>query len=120
MGFAVWSPRLDSMGNSVRGVDFCNRLVQNFNFHNYDSMGGSNKKDPRRSAQHDTSDKVGRLLSAVKLGDLTEIQHQFGQGVDLNISDYDGRTALHIAACEGWVRWQEKHFVVYSCGFNCF
>ena len=28
MGIALWSPPLDKMGNSVRGVEFCKRLVQ--------------------------------------------------------------------------------------------
>ena len=28
MGIALWSPSLDKMGNSVRGVEFCKRLIQ--------------------------------------------------------------------------------------------
>jgi len=26
-GFCIWSPRLDKFGNSVRGIEFCKRLV---------------------------------------------------------------------------------------------
>lgn len=38
MGFALFSPRVDSMGNSIRGVEFCNQLVNIFNFHPYDCI----------------------------------------------------------------------------------
>ena len=49
MGFCVWSPRLESHGNSVRGLDVCRRLVSRFNFHTFDSLlGRSDREDPRQ------------------------------------------------------------------------
>ena len=32
-GFGLFSPRLDRQGNSVRGVEFCKRLVEDYPFH---------------------------------------------------------------------------------------
>ncbi|MCC7530669.1 MAG: glutaminase A [Candidatus Melainabacteria bacterium] len=49
-GITVWSPLLDELGNSVRGVEFCKRLVSRFKFHTFDSMLGlgDTRLDPRR------------------------------------------------------------------------
>ncbi len=38
MGIATFSPRLDSIGNSVRGVAFCHALSEKYCFHNYDTL----------------------------------------------------------------------------------
>lgn len=49
-GITVWSPLLDELGNSVRGVEFCKRLVSRFRFHTFDNLIGKddNRIDPRR------------------------------------------------------------------------
>lgn len=41
------------------------------------------------------------LLFAAKAGDLNTIRRMYMQGCNLEIADYDKRTALHLAASEG-------------------
>ena len=38
VGFATWSPPLDTIGNSARGVMFAEELVKIYNFHTFDSV----------------------------------------------------------------------------------
>lgn len=105
MGIAVWSPRLDVMGNSVRGVDFCTELVRRFNFHNYDSLvGQSNKKDPRIDNKVMDINQNYSLIWAACQGDLDEIKRLIAHGVDVNKGDYDKRTAMHLASTEGHIK----------------
>ena len=40
LGLVLWSPRLDELGNSVRGIEFSKRLAARFKFHAFDSMVG--------------------------------------------------------------------------------
>ncbi|CAK5082676.1 unnamed protein product [Meloidogyne enterolobii] len=103
MGIALWSPALDKMGNSVRGVEFCKRLIQRFNFHNYDSLvhSESPKFDPRARVGEREKAAVVSLLFAAKAADLNTIRRMYMQKVDLEMADYDKRTALHLAASEG-------------------
>lgn len=101
-GFCVWSPRLDENGNSVRGIEFCIRLIEKFNFHNFDSLANrSDKSDPRERQTEQRAARVSRQIWAASKGDLNALQQQWSYGADLSCADYDGRTPLHLAAVEG-------------------
>jgi len=101
-GITIWSPNLDQFGNSVRAVQIAQKLVQNFNFHNYDSLiENIVKKDPRLQKNEDKLKGVMVANFAASQGDLNEIKSLEAKGVDLNEADYDGRTPIHIAASEG-------------------
>uniref|UniRef100_A0A7E4W0G2 glutaminase n=1 Tax=Panagrellus redivivus TaxID=6233 RepID=A0A7E4W0G2_PANRE len=103
VGIAIWSPPLDEMGNSCRGVAFCKELVNQFNFHNYDSLAHneSEKFDPRKRVGDREKNQVVSLLFAAKAGDINSIRRMHMKGIDLEMADYDRRTALHLAASEG-------------------
>ena len=105
MGIAVWSPRLDELGNSVRGIEFCRKLVAAYNVHVFDSLatgrGRSAKRDPRRKKNQSRTEAVVALTWAASQGDLTEVRALIAAGVDPGTADYDGRTPLHLAAAEG-------------------
>jgi glutaminase len=102
MGFCTWSPRLDEHGNSVRGIEFCRRLVETYNFHAFDNLTGmSDKKDPRLARAQDFADEVGQLTWAASFGDLKAIRQLIARGVDPERGNFDERTALHLAAAEG-------------------
>jgi len=102
MGVALWSPPLDDIGNSVRGVQFCNELVEVFNFHLFDNICDSTKKlDPRKPSNEGHSLTTNALLFSAMAGDISALHRYYLQGVNMASSDYDGRTALHLAAAEG-------------------
>ncbi len=101
MGMCLWSPRLDSRGNTVRGVEFCKELIKIFNFHNYDNLTGvSDKADPRLN-RIQTMAMVGQLIWAASKGDQGAIHRLIVRGFDQDAGDYDKRTPLHLAAAEG-------------------
>lgn len=104
MGIAIWSPRLDALGNSVRGIEFCKQLVAKYNFHVYDSLVGDDrqgKRDPRLQKNQTAIEGTIQLLWAASKGDADGVRACLASGVASSSSDYDGRTALHLAASEG-------------------
>jgi glutaminase len=105
MGICVWSPRLDEHGNSVRGIEFCRKLVAEYNVHVFDSLvtgqGRTSKRDPRRRKNQTQTEAVIALTWAASQGDLNEVRALIATGVEPGTADYDGRTPLHLAAAEG-------------------
>jgi len=103
LGMAIWSPKLDELGNSVRGVDFCSELVSKFKFHTFDSMVGlrDDRIDPRRNLYESRLGGVVSFCCAASEGDVKEMRRLVARGLDPDTADYDKRTALHLAASEG-------------------
>uniref|UniRef100_A0A4W3JEC5 glutaminase n=1 Tax=Callorhinchus milii TaxID=7868 RepID=A0A4W3JEC5_CALMI len=73
MGIMCWSPPLDKLGNSVKGIQFC----------------------------HVKS--VINLLFAAYTGDVSALRRFALSAMDMEQRDYDSRAALHVAAAEGHV-----------------
>ncbi|XP_063722185.1 glutaminase liver isoform, mitochondrial-like isoform X3 [Symsagittifera roscoffensis] len=105
-GIACFSPPLDKCGNSVRGVEFCTKLVSQYGFHNF---APKSRYDEKGSNQMNL---ISIMFSALQ-GDISAFRRFSLQGVDLNQKDYDSRTALHIAASEGHL--EVVRFLVERC-----
>lgn len=118
LGVAVWSPRIDGHGNSLKGVDFSKKLVERFNFHHLDStIKNVNKVDPRLKKNATKLTGVMAVTSAASAGDIDELQRLFAAGVDLNEAEYDGRTGIHLAASEGHLE-AVKFFIEKNVNIN--
>ncbi|PIG96732.1 hypothetical protein CS542_08325 [Pedobacter sp. IW39] len=93
--------RLDKSGNTVKGIEFCKELMAVIIF-TIDSLTQNNqyKTDPRLSRNQTKIDGNQFVLGRFRR-DLLEVQHLYARGADINMADYDGRTALYLAACEG-------------------
>ena len=76
-------------------------MVTRYNFHVFDSLTvgeDTGKRDPRRKKNEAEITGTMRLLYAASLD---ELRAALATGCKPNAADYDGRTALHLAAAEG-------------------
>ena len=119
-GLSIYSPPLDALGNTVRGIAFCRRLVEICCFTSF-SRHVSGKVNPaagagagQRGAGTGAGTGVGSSMNNISAhaavvalcalcarGDLTGIRAALSAGADANGADYDGRAPLHLAASEG-------------------
>ncbi|XP_056098441.1 glutaminase 2b isoform X2 [Rhinichthys klamathensis goyatoka] len=119
MGIMCWSPPVDKIGNSVRGIHFCQELVSLFNFHNYDNLRHFLKKqDPRRQSGDDRNKSVVNLMFAAHSGDVSALRRFSLSSMNMELKDYDSRTPLHVAAAEGHV--DVVIFLTQACKVNPF
>jgi glutaminase len=102
MGICIWSPRLDAIGNSVRGVEMAERMAETFRVHLYDGLSARHERiDPRVRAAQSRARETSQALRAASLGDIRTLQRLFDDGCTLKDGDYDRRTPMHLAAAEG-------------------
>ena len=61
-----------------------------------------------------------QLLHAASDGDLSELKKILKRGIDVSLTDYDGRTVLHLAACRNHVEIVKYLAVDMKMNVNCF
>ena len=104
MGICIWSPRLDHIGNSVRGVAMAEALTSMYSFHLYDQISAVGTRiDPRVSLAQWKASITSQALWAASSGDLWTLRRLHAEQVNLDQGDYDERTPLHLAAAEGHI-----------------
>jgi glutaminase len=96
-GVATFSPRLDNLGNSVRGIDFCQRLSKRFPYHVFCQEHEKERK------QEEQAKGNASLMWSAACGDEQRVRQLAACGINVNTQDYDQRSALHLAAGEGHI-----------------
>ncbi|CAI2365283.1 unnamed protein product [Moneuplotes crassus] len=111
MGICIFSPRLDSRGNSVRGIEASKLLLKEYTMHRYDNLKGvvtpfSHKVSLLQSMAEQKNEFTKDLLNAVADDDLHHLQcileEVKEENFDINsIKDYDDVTPAHVACSFG-------------------
>lgn len=102
MGICIWSPRLDRVGNSVRGVEVATRLTQTYRLHLYDSISAAGERiDPRIPIAKWRASTTSQALWAASSGDVWTLRRLHEEQLNLQDGDYDLRSPIHLAAAEG-------------------
>jgi len=97
-GLALHSPLVTQDDNiSLKGVTFCHELLHHFPFHIFDSEA---TKLDQVVSEYGVSD-IYQLIYSAANGDLATVRKLvLERGLGVNSSDYDERTALHLAVAE--------------------
>ncbi|XP_026166260.1 glutaminase liver isoform, mitochondrial isoform X2 [Mastacembelus armatus] len=117
LGLMAFSPELDACGNPWRAVHFCQELVSVFQLHSFDIRTPFRQILAYRQWKSESEGyQVMNILLAAFKGDVQTLRRYFLSGVDVNVVDYDGRSALHVAAAEGHA--EVIRFLLENAGAN--
>lgn len=98
MGVCTYAPPLDKYGNSAKGVQFATELSQKFGLHYFQINQGGQILQQRANEAELGQYNMAKYCAT---GDLDGVKRLIMRGTDIETGDYDGRTALHLAASEG-------------------
>lgn len=101
MSICIFSPLLDDIGNSVKGIEVCKRLVDKYHFHIFENIVSEKLKSVSLE-DHSKEVLLQKLITAASNNDIEIIKKLDGL-INFNKGDYDKRTALHLASSEGHV-----------------
>ncbi|XP_075884840.1 glutaminase liver isoform, mitochondrial isoform X2 [Nelusetta ayraudi] len=102
LGVMAFSPEPDACGNPWRAVHFCQELISRFQLHSFDIRTPFRQILAYRQWKAESEGyQIMNILLAAFRGDVQTLRRYFLSGVDVNAVDYDGRSALHVAAAEG-------------------
>lgn len=98
MGISIYSPPLDDIGNSYKGIHVCKEFVKRLNYHIFDNIVSKNTYNNLQVLSKETL--IQKLITAASNNDIVQLE-KLKNVIDLNTHDYDHRTALHLASIEG-------------------
>uniref|UniRef100_A0A3B4VFG7 glutaminase n=2 Tax=Seriola dumerili TaxID=41447 RepID=A0A3B4VFG7_SERDU len=117
LGLMAFSPELDACGNPWRAVHFCQELISTFQLHSFDIRTPLRQILAYRQWKTESEGyQIMNVLLAAFKGDVQSLRRYFLSGVDVNAVDYDGRSALHVAAAEGHT--EVIRFLLENAGAN--
>jgi glutaminase len=99
-GIATYSPKLDKLGNSYRGVNFFKLLSKKLNIHKYEDKNSNELLIIDRNENTNIKTLNYLFLDGCYHNNLDLVKECISKGCNINFQDYDKRTALHIAAEE--------------------
>jgi glutaminase len=124
-GICTWSPRLDELGNSVRGIAFCAELAKRtkYAYHIFRTLRNNADSQAVTDDEHDVRNIrsietfTHRIIHACSANDMDTLRKLVEYGSDkfrkpdesiddvskrlTDLGDYDRRTCVHLAAAEG-------------------